>query len=60
MMKRNLARHLERLEAELTPSSDNEQVLTITVERIGGPTRIIELRGIKPQSRHSWPSRGTQ
>lgn len=58
MLKRNLARRLERLEAEITPSSDNEQVLTITVKRIGGPTRIIELRGIEPQGRRRWPLRG--
>jgi hypothetical protein len=46
MSSRNLARRLERLEAELTPS--NEQVMTITVTRIGDrntptTTKTIEV-----------------
>ena len=47
MITRNLARRLERLEVELTPSGD-EPVLTIIVTSPGEPNEIIELRGVEP------------
>jgi hypothetical protein len=53
-----LLRRLERLEAELAPG--DEQILTITVERIGDkqqPIRTFELRGIKPTGRRRWTKR---
>jgi len=51
MSSKNLARRLERLEAELTPSSDYQQVIEIVVTRLGQPDipdRTIELRVPKP------------
>jgi hypothetical protein len=50
MITRNLARRLGRLEAELTPSS-NERVLTIVVTSVGMPDEIIELRFNPPNDR---------
>jgi hypothetical protein len=51
MIRKNLVRRLEQLEAELTPSKDNQQVLEIVVRRLGQPDtpdRTIELRPPKP------------
>jgi len=42
MTRRNLTKRLQRLERRLTPSA--EEILQITVTRIGHPDRIIELR----------------
>jgi hypothetical protein len=58
MITRNLGRRLERLEAELTPSS-GELVLTILVTSVGEPDEIVEVRGIKTadRRRRSWPPR---
>ncbi len=52
---RSLARRLERLEAELTPSGD-KPVLTIVVTSIGQPDKFIEVGGIEPadRRRRSW------
>ncbi len=60
MRSRNLARRLERLEAELTP--DDEQVMTLVVTRIGGEgepttTETREIRFQKPPGRRRWPTR---
>jgi hypothetical protein len=41
---------LERIEAELTPSS-HEPVLTIVLTSPGEPDEIIELRGVGPNGR---------
>ena len=55
MIARNLARRLERLEAELTPPSD-PRVLKIRVTSVGEPDEIIELRLPEPYGRRrSWP-----
>ena len=52
----NLSRRLERLEAELTPSSD-EPALTIVVTSVGKPDEIIEVRGPERKGlRPPWPS----
>ena len=47
----NLQRWLKKLEAWLTPTSDNQGALTIVVMSIGEPDEIIELRGLKPIGR---------
>jgi hypothetical protein len=57
MRNSSLARRLERLEAELAPTSD-ERGLTIEVEFIGSPERnkIIHLRKpAAPNSRRQGP-----
>jgi hypothetical protein len=54
MITKNLARRLERLEAELAPPSDGP-VLTITVTRIGQPDKIIEVHGMAPANRRRRP-----
>jgi hypothetical protein len=59
MSSKNLVRRLAQLEAELTPSPDDERVLKIIVSRIGEPDRIIELRGIEPNRRRTSPMRRT-
>ena len=58
MSSRNLARRLERLEARLTPSSDDRRVLKITLTCIGGPDKVMEMRGIKPNYR--WRNGGRE
>jgi hypothetical protein len=58
MSSRNLARRLERLEAELKPS-DNPQGVTIFITSPGQPDEIKELRFDLPakRPRRSWSSR---
>ena len=60
MITKNLARRLERLEAELAPPTDGP-VLTITVTRIGQPDRIIEMHGVNTADhrRRPWSPRRT-
>jgi len=57
---RSLARRLERLEAELTPSGD-EPVLTIHLTCVGQPDRIIEMHGVNTADhrRRPWSPRRT-
>ena len=59
MSSKDLARRLERIEGELTPSSDNEEVIRITVRRLDKPAdesvRVIELRPIEANRRRRWP-----
>jgi hypothetical protein len=50
MITRNLARRLERLEAEIAPPSD-KPALTILLTSPGQPDRIIEVRGAEPTGR---------
>jgi hypothetical protein len=47
---KTIDRRICKLEAELTPSSD-EPVLTIVVKSPGEPDEIIELRGVEPNGR---------
>ena len=55
MSSKNLVRRVARLEAWLTPTNDNEQVLRIIFTTVGKPDEIIELRGIEPVGRRrSW------
>jgi hypothetical protein len=58
MIKSNLVRRLAQLEAELTPSSDDEEVIKITVRRLDKPAdepvRVIELRPIERNRRRRW------
>jgi len=51
MSTKSLVRRLTRLESSLTPTSDNERVLTIIVTTVGKPPKIIELRGIPSNGR---------
>ena len=62
MSSKNLIRRLERLEARLTPSSDDGRVLKITLTRIGEPDEVFELRGIKPNDRRRprWQNGGRE
>jgi len=53
MKSRALLRRLERLEAEL--GLKDEQVLIVTLTRIGQPDKVIEVRLPKPDGRRrSW------
>lgn len=62
MKSGNLARRLDRLEAELAPPSD-EPGLTIEVEFVGSPERnkIVQLRKPPPPNRRGpWLSRANR
>jgi hypothetical protein len=65
MSNRNLSRRLERIEAELTPSIDNEEVITMTVRFLGSPgeeetIEVMELHPIEPNRRRRWPRNWSQ
>jgi hypothetical protein len=59
MRNTNLARRLEQLEAEVTPTND-ASVLKITLTRIGKPDKTIEVRMLEPtgRGRRLWQQNG--
>jgi hypothetical protein len=65
MSNRNLARRLERIEAEFTPSSDNEEGITMKVTFLGSPgeedtIEVMEVHPIAPNRRRRWPRNWSQ